>query len=196
VIGFLSGNVRHKDLGHALLDVGGVGYLVRMPLPDLARLGDVGGAAEVWVHTSVREDAIELFAFLQDDSLALFEKLIAVGGVGPKLALALLSGMEAGDLVRAILEGDEPRLVKVPGVGKKTAARIVLEMKDRLKEHGLIASAKKGSGTDGPMDDLSSALANLGYKPAQVERALQSVKELAASGAAVEDLVREALRHV
>jgi Holliday junction DNA helicase RuvA len=194
VIGFLSGKVRHKDLGSALLDVGGVGYVVRMPLPDLARLGETGAAADVWVHTSVREDAIELFAFLQDDSLALFEKLIAVSGVGPRLALSLLSGMEPDELVRAILEGDEARLVKVPGVGKKTAARIALEMKDRLEKAGLTAKARPQG--NGAMNDLESALANLGYKPVQVERALNGVKELAEGGASLEELVREALRHV
>jgi Holliday junction DNA helicase RuvA len=195
VIGFLRGKVHHKDLNHALLDVGGVGYRVQMPLPDLARMGERGTEVELWIHTNVRESAIELFAFLQDESLALFEKLIGVSGVGPKVALSLLSGMDPDELVRAILEEDEARIVKVPGVGKKTAARIVLEMKDRVQKVGVRAKSA-AAGTNGAMGDLESALSNLGYKPASVQRALKAVKALADDGAPLEDLVKEALRHV
>jgi len=195
MIGFLRGHVHHKDLNHALLDVGGVGYLVKMPLPDLARMGERGSEVELWVHTHVRESAIDLFAFLQDDSLALFEKLISVSGVGPKVALALLSGMEADELVGAILAEDEVRITRVQGVGKKTAARIVLDMKDRLKREGLSSKATTPV-VGGAMADLESALTNLGYKPAKVERALKAVQPIADEGATVEVLVKEALRHV
>lgn len=195
MIGFLRGQVHHKDLNHALVDVSGVGYLVHMPLPDLARMGETGTEVQLWVHTHVRESAIDLFAFLSDESLGLFEKLIGVSGVGPKLALALLSGMDADDLVRAILDEDEARIVKVPGVGKKTAARIVLEMKDRLKDQG--ARQKAASpGDKNAMNDLESALSNLGYRPASVEKALKAVKGMAEEGAPLERLVKEALRHV
>jgi Holliday junction DNA helicase RuvA len=197
VIGFLSGALLFKNLETAVIDAGGVGYRVRMPLPDLSKLGDEGNKARVYVHTHVREDAIDLFGFLSDDSLELFERLIAVNGVGPKLALSLLSSMEAPDLVSALLEGDEARLCKVPGVGKKTAARMVLELQDRLKKAGIsgtAAAAPARAGDD--LEDLRSALGNLGYKPAQIDRAVKSVEELAEQGAALEDLVREALRHV
>lgn len=199
MIGFLTGQLVSKDLDSACIDVGGVGYRVRMPLADLARLGASEQKVRVHVHTHVREDAIELFAFTTQDGLALFERLIAVSGVGPRVALSLLSGLEPGDLVSAIASGDEARLTKVPGVGKKTAARIVLEMKDRLKKHGLAAKGMTTSGgvpEQGPLADLRSALENLGYKPAQVERATKAVKPLADEGKPLSDLVREALRHV
>lgn len=198
MIGFLQGQLLSKDLANACIDVGGVGYRVRMPLADLARLGVDGQKVRVHVHTHVREDAIELFAFLSSDGLQLFEKLIAVSGVGPRVALSLLSGLEPMDLVSAIAGGDEGRLTKVPGVGKKTAARIVLEMRDGMQKHGLV---QKGAGATttvelGPLSDLRSALENLGYKPAQVERAAKAVKPLVDDGQPLEALVREALRHV
>lgn len=200
MIGFLSGQLVSKDLDSACIDVGGVGYRVRMPLADLARLGSSSEQkVRVHVHTHVREDAIELFAFTTADGLALFERLISVSGVGPRVALSLLSGMEPGDLVSAIAGGDEARLTKVPGVGKKTAARIVLEMKDRLKKQGLGGKAMPaalGALDAGPLADLRSALENLGYKPAQVERATKAVKPLADDGQPLSELVREALRHV
>lgn len=198
MIGFLSGQLVSKDLDSACIDVGGVGYRVRMPLADLARLGAAEQKVRVHVHTHVREDAIELFAFTTSDGLALFERLIAVSGVGPRVALSLLSGIEPGELVSAIASGDEARLTKVPGVGKKTAARIVLEMKDRLQKQGLGAkgTTAPGAAFAGPLADLRSALENLGYKPAQVERATKAVKPLADEGQPLSELVREALRHV
>lgn len=197
MIGFLSGQLVSKDLASACIDVGGVGYRVRMPLPDLARLGASEAKVRVHVHTHVRDDAIELFAFTTPDGLALFERLIQVSGIGPRVALSLLSGMEPDELVSAIASGDEARLTKVPGVGKKTAARIVLEMQDRLKKHGLGAKGMTAPVAEqGPLADLRSALENLGYKPAQVERATKAVKPLADEGKPVAELVREALRHV
>jgi holliday junction DNA helicase RuvA len=195
VIAFLSGKLLFKDLDTACIDVGGVGYRVRMPLGDLARLGDAGSPVQVHVHTHVREDAIDLFAFGEGDGLTLFEKLIGVSGVGPRMALALLSGLEPAELVHAITNGDEARLTRVPGVGKKTAARIVLEVKDRLVRQGLKSRAALPAGGS-PLTDLESALENLGYKPQQIERATKALKPLAAEGAPLEELVREALRHV
>src|SRR4051794_5447091 len=137
-----------------------------MPVPDLARLVE-GAAAQVHVHTHVRADAIVLFAFAAKDGLAMFERLIAVQGVGPKTALGLLS-VDAPDLVRAIAEKDEARLTKIPGVGKKTAARIVLELADKMAKEAL-ARPLNGHG-GGTLDDLRSALANLGYKAPQIDR--------------------------
>lgn len=194
MIAFLSGTLLYKDLSSACVDVGGVGYRVRMPLPDLSRLGDQGAPVKVHVHTHVREDAIELFAFLDEQGLTLFERLIGVSGVGARTALTVLSGMEHDDVVRCIVGGDEARLCKIPGVGKKTAARIVLELKDRLQKDGL--PQKAAMVASGPLEDLRSALENLGYKPAQIERAVKAVEPLADEGAGLEGLVREALRHV
>jgi holliday junction DNA helicase RuvA len=192
MIGFLSGIVRFFDLDAACIDVGGVGYRVLMPIPDLSRVR-AGDKIEVFVHTRVREDAIELFGFTARESLDLFEKLIGVQGVGPRTALSLLSGMDANDLVRVIAERDEARLTKIPGVGKKTAARIVLELSEKLAKEGLATGATK---LGGALDDLRSALANLGYKAPQIDRAVTKVKPLVDDGKALPELVREALKHV
>ncbi len=193
MIGWLKGTVRISDLTSVVVDVGGVGYRVLAPVGDLARL-PAGATAELHVHTHVREDAIVLYGFLAADGLELFEQLLAVSGVGPRTALALLSGMDAPDLVRAIAEGDEARLTKIPGVGKKTAARIVLELADKLAKQTLGALGRRPGG--GALDDLRSALANLGYRAPQIDRALTKVKPLADEGQGLSELVREALKHV
>jgi Holliday junction DNA helicase RuvA len=193
MIGFLSGTIQYADLDAVCINVGGVGYVVAMPLPDVARFSHAGAKVEVFVHTHVREDAIVLYGFSSRAGLSLFERLVSVQGVGPRTALALLSGLEADALVRAIAEGDEARLTKVPGVGKKTAARILLELGEKMAKESL----SSGTGPrGGPLDDLRSALANLGYKAPQIERALQKVKPLADGNSDLSTLVREALKHV
>ena len=194
MIGYLSGVVQFSDLDAVCLNVGGVGYRVLMPLPDLARFATVGVKAEAYVHTHVREDAIILYGFSQRESLALFERLTSVQGVGPRMALSVLSAMEPDDVVRAIAEGDEARLTKIPGVGKKTAQRVILELGDKLAKQSL--SSGLSGAVVGPLDDLRSALANLGYKTPQIDRALQKVKPLADEGGDLSSLVREALKHV
>lgn len=196
MIGYLSGTLKHMEVDAALIVVAGVGYRVLMPVPDLAR-ARLGGDIEAWVHTHVREDAIVLFGFTSRDGLVMFERLVAVQGVGPKTALALLSGIDAAELPRVIGEKDEARLTKIPGVGKKTAARIVLELAEKMAKESLAAPSTRGrSGQGAALDDLRSALANLGYKAPQIDRALQKVKPHADEGATLSDLVREALRHV
>jgi Holliday junction DNA helicase RuvA len=192
MIGFLSGTIQFADLDAVCVNAGGVGYVVHMPLPDVARHSHVGSRIEVFVHTHVREDAIILYGFSSRAGLSLFERLTSVQGVGPRTALALLSGLEADVLVRAIAEGDEGRLTKVPGVGKKTAARILLELGEKMAKESLSTSSGPRGG---PLEDLRSALANLGYKAPQIERALQKVKPLADT-ADLSTLVREALKHV
>jgi Holliday junction DNA helicase RuvA len=192
MIGFLSGTIQFADLDAVCVNVGGTGYLVHMPLPDVARHSHTGAKIEVFVHTHVREDAIVLYGFSSRAGLSLFQRLTSVQGVGPRTALALLSGLDADVLVRAIAEGDEGRLTKIPGVGKKTAARILLELGEKLAKESLSTSTGPRGG---PLDDLRSALANLGYKAPQIERALQKVKPLADT-ADLSTLVREALKHV
>lgn len=194
MIGFLSGTIQYADLDAVCVNVGGVGYVVAMPLPDVARFSQTGAKVEVYVHTHVREDAIVLYGFSSRAGLSLFERLTSVQGVGPRTALALLSGLEADALVRAIAEGDEARLTKVPGVGKKTAARILLELGEKMAKESL--SSGTGGARGGPLDDLRSALANLGYKAPQIDRALQKVKAMADGNADLSTLVREALKHV
>lgn len=194
MISYLTGKLLFTDLTSAVVDVQGVGYRVRMPLSDLARLGVPGAAVQVHVHTHVREDAIELFAFANAEGLQLFEQLISVSGVGARMALNVLSGLEYDEAVQCILQGDEARLTKIPHVGKKTAARIVLELRDRLAKQGAVTSTSMPS--SGALQDLRSALENLGYKPAQIERAVKAVEPLSQRGDGLSDLVREALRHV
>ncbi len=198
MIRYLRGRVRDKSLAGVIIDTGGVGYFVTMPLTDIAQLPDDGGEAEVHVHTNLpREGSIELFGFLSTKTLDMFERLISISGVGPRSAIGILSGIDVDDLVAAVMAGDEKRLQKAPGVGKKTAARIVLELRDKLEKEGL---AKKGQAVlpvaRGPLSDLESALANLGYRAPQIERAIAAVRPLVEQGAPLEQLVRESLSHV
>jgi holliday junction DNA helicase RuvA len=195
MIRHLHGQLLFQDLNAACVAVGGVGYKVLMPLIDLAKLGVVGATVDVHVHTHVREDALELFGFYDVTGLWIFEQLISISGVGPRSALTLLSSIEAEELIAAVKAGDEARLQKAPGIGKKTAARIVLELSDKL--------GKYDGGTPGttpkPPDigsDLKSALHNLGYRPVQVDKAIAAVKPLLTRGADLSELVKEALKHV
>ncbi len=197
MIRYLTGTVRFKELSAACLDVAGVGYHVNMPVGDLARLGAIGEKAEVFVHTRVREDAIDLYGFANAEGLSLFEMLLGVNGVGPRMGLALLSGLEPQDLYGAVQGGDEARLVKVPGVGKKTAARIVLELRDKLKGLGA-GGPVMAPGPNDVMGDVRSALTNLGYKANQIDKAIRALDKKQADGASLDlqQLVVEALKHV
>ena len=194
MIGYLSGVVQYTEIDAVCININGVGYRVMMALPDVARYANAGTKIEAYIHTNVREDAIILYGFSAREQLALFERLTSVQGVGPKMGLSLLSGMDPDSLVRAIAEGDEARLTKVPGVGKKTAQRMILELGDKMAKQSLSSGITGAKG--GPLDDLRSALANLGYKTPQIERALQKVKPLADEGKDLSALVREALKHI
>lgn len=197
MIRLLEGTVAFKDLKTACISCGGVGYQVQMPLGQLASLGDEGAAVRVHVHTHLREGALELFGFAEETSLTLFEKLISVSGVGPKSAIGILSGMDADELLEAVVAGDEKRLTKAPGVGKKTAGRIVLELRDKLKKDGLIGSTPaQPAAKRGVLADLESALQNLGYRPALIDKALSELGPMADDGVALESLVREALKRL
>ena len=170
MIGQLTGAVVRKTPEKVLLDVHGVGYEVHVPIStylELERLAD-GATASLHVHTHVREDAIALYGFWTERERELFEKLIAVGGIGPRLARVILSGMPPDDLLAALAAGDTARLSTIPGVGKKTAERMVLELKEKVQ--ALAAELPARAVPVG--DDLVSALVNLGYKPSQAERAV------------------------
>ena len=204
MIGYLSGTTQYADLDAICINVGGVGYHVLMPLTDVARASKPGTKLEAYIHTHVREDALVLYGFSTRAGLSLFERLLSVSGVGPRTALALLSGLEADVLVRAIAERDEGRLTKIPGVGKKTAQRILLELGDKMAKESLssvLSPSLPLTGKQRAFDDLRSALANLGYKAPQIDRALQKVK-LALPAEAADDaqdlslLLREALKHI
>jgi Holliday junction DNA helicase RuvA len=174
------------------LDVNGVGYRVQIPLSTFYRLGEPGSDAALHVHTHVREDALALFGFLTREEQTLFEHLIGVSGVGPRVALAILSGIEAPELTNALRAGDIARLTRIPGVGKKTAERLVLELREKVPA---VTTPSEGTGPaqDSLGEDVLSALANLGYARPAAERALERARR-AAPDARFEDLLRQALR--
>lgn len=195
MIAFLRGRIFEKHPNRLIVDVGGVGYDVAVPVSTFLGAGEPGAEIALRIHTHVREDALALFGFASALELAVFERLIAVSGIGPKLALAVLSGLEARELVAAIQRGDHARLTGIPGVGKKTAERIVVELRDRLPQ-GIAAAAGVAPAPapgDRLRDDLASALANLGYHRQAVDAALD--RHLAdAADARFEDVLRAALR--
>ncbi|OXY81933.1 Holliday junction branch migration protein RuvA [Oceanimonas doudoroffii] len=197
MIGRLKGIIVEKQPPEILLDVNGVGYEVTLPMSCFYELPNVGQAATVLTHFVVREDAQLLFGFNTKTERALFRELIKTNGVGPKLALAILSGMTADQFIHNVEQGEITALVKLPGVGKKTAERLVVEMRDRLKGFGgydLFNPAPESAGVtggDGARDEALAALQALGYKAAQAE---QLMKKIAKPGMDAEQLIREALK--
>lgn len=191
MIGRLSGTLVEKQPNQVLVDVGGVGYRVVIPLSTFAALPDLNAPVTLLVHTHLREDQLQLFGFLTAREKQLFEMLIAVTGVGPALALKLLSGKPAEELLGAIGRGEIERLMGIPGIGKKTAERIVVELRDRLAELGPEAPAG-GAAVEGPGADVASALANLGYDRRAIDDVLARVVR-AHPGAGFEKLFRTAL---
>jgi Holliday junction DNA helicase RuvA len=174
MIAFLRGRVLEKHPNRLIVDVGGVGYDVAVPLSTFYSAGEPGDAIELRVHTHVREDQLALFGFATPLELTVFERLIAVSGIGPKLALAVLSGIEPNDLIGAIQRGDIARLTRIPGVGKKTAERIVVELRDRLPATLAAAGpAPVVAPEDTMRDDLVSALSNLGYHRQAIDAVLE-----------------------
>jgi Holliday junction DNA helicase RuvA len=195
MIAFLRGRLLEKHPNRVTVDVQGVGYDVAVPLSTFYTLGDPGAEVALRIHTHVREEALALFGFATPLELLLFERLIAISGIGPRLALAVLSGIEPADLVRAVRGQDTARLTAIPGVGKKTAERIGLELKDRLPAHVVAAAgapAPSGEGA-GLREDLLSALVNLGYQRAAAEKAIDRVLR-GAGGASFEASLREVLK--
>jgi Holliday junction DNA helicase RuvA len=177
VIAHLRGRIFDKQPNRIVVDVNGIGYDVSVPLSTFYGLGEVGSDIALRVHTHVREDAFLLYGFATRVEQDLFERLISVSGIGPKVALAVLSGIEPLDLIRAIERGDLARLTAIPGVGKKTAERIVLELKDRLPRVELAAAAGAAATIEAPStlrDDLLSALINLGYHRPLAEKAVDA----------------------
>jgi holliday junction DNA helicase RuvA len=177
MIALLSGTLVEKAPSRLIVDVHGVGYQVQVPLSTFYVVGDAGAAVTLRVHTHVREDALALFGFATALEQDLFERLIGVSGIGPKLALAVLSGIEPADLIRAIRLQDVARLTAIPGIGRKTAERIGLELKDRLPTAAMAATEPRVAVApeDQLRDDLMSALLNLGYQRGVAEKAIEKV---------------------
>jgi holliday junction DNA helicase RuvA len=176
MIAFLRGRVLDKHPNKLIVDVQGVGYEVHVPLSTYYEVGEAGTDVSLRVHTHVREDALQLFGFLTSLEQQVFERLIGISGIGPKLAIGVLSGIDPRELIGAVQRADVARLTAIPGIGKKTAERIVLELKDRLQQFaGTPAEAAPPvSPGDRLRDDLVSALVNLGYHRPQAEKTVES----------------------
>ena len=189
MIALLRGALAEKGIDHVLVDVGGVGYRVAVSLHTLAALPPVGAVATLHTELIVREDSLSLVGFATVEERAAFGLVTGVQGIGPKLAMSILSTMDAAALGSAIRDGDHARLTKIPGIGKKTAERMVLELRDKFGAAAAGAPAKGLGGSHA----VASALINLGYKPAEAERAAAEAGK-AHPGAGVADLVKAALR--
>ena len=199
MIAHLRGALLEKHPNQVIVDVQGVGYDVLIPISTYSALPEAGAEVKLRIHTHVREDAIVLFGFNSTEEKALFEKLISVSGIGPKLAVTVLSGLATLDLIAAIRGSQTERLVRIPGVGKKTAERIVLELRDKLEFLGGAAAAPKQVQQTAPLSDLEqdvlSALMNLGCQRAQAEVAVRKAKA-AGAPADFEPLFRRAMEFV
>ena len=200
MIAHLRGSILEKQPNRVVIDVNGVGYDVFVPLSTFYGLGEPGAGIALRIHTHVREDAFLLYGFATQLELELFERLIGVSGIGPKVALAVLSGIEPLDFIRAIERGDLARLTAIPGVGKKTSERIVLELKDRLPRGHAAAAAGGAAVPRVPVmrDDVVSALINLGYHRPLAEKAAEAAITTIGSGsdASFERALKQALREV
>ena len=178
MIAFLRGRVLDKQPTRVVVDVQGVGYEVHVPLSTYYDVGDEGAEVALRIYTHVREDVLQLYGFLTDLERQLFERLISINGIGPKLAIAVLSGVDSRELVSAVQRGDVARLTAIPGVGKKTAERIVLELRDKLSQLAVLPTAEPAgpaAGGERMRIDLVSALQNLGYHRPQAEKAVESI---------------------
>ncbi len=199
MIAFLSGKLLEKQANTAIVDVGGVGYEVSIPLSTFYELGEVGSDVGLRIYTHVREDAIQLFGFKTVRERDLYLRLISVQGIGPKMGITMLSGMSADEIILAIRTEDLARLTSIPGVGRKTAERLAIELRDKIGElstggtAALEASSPSSLPSDAVFEDALSALVNLGYQRPAAEKAL---KQAAQDGTeiTVQKLLRKALQ--
>lgn len=195
MIAMLTGIIAHKSPDHIILDVNGVGYRVQIPFSTYYELPEEGGAAILQIHTSVREDAIQLYGFRTRQEKSFFQLLISVSGVGPKLARDILSNIQPEPLAQALIQGDIHKLSTIPGIGKKTAERLILELKEKVCRLDLDSAPSAGRReipAGDVLDDVASALVNLGYKDPQVRKALAGLD--ASLGGSVEEMLKQALK--
>lgn len=204
MIGRIRGILIEKQPGGALIEAGGVGYEVDIPYTTFFRLPDSGHEAVLYTHLAVREDAQQLYGFANKGERELFRLLIRTSGVGPKLALAILSGLEADAFIRVVEDNDVAALVKIPGVGKKTAERLLIEVRDRIRqlentpagtprEEAVSELPGMEPASSSPMEEAHAALIALGYRPQEADRALQAVAE---EGMTSQELIRLALKNM
>ena len=196
MIGRLHGRLLYKQPPALVLDVQGVGYELEAPMSTFYKLPEIGAEVQLYTHLVVREDAHLLFGFADDLERRMFRFLLKVTGIGAKTSLAILSGMDADGLARCIQAGDIERLIRLPGIGRKTAERLVVEMRDRLRDWSGTATGRAPGGAESarassPVDEATSALIALGYKPQEASRLVHAVEQ---EGLGSEALIREALR--
>jgi Holliday junction DNA helicase RuvA len=192
MIAHLRGTLLSKKPGQAIVETNGVGYDVAISVPTFSELPASGSNVALHIHTHVREDALQLFGFMELAEKQLFEKLVTVSGIGPKLAMTILSGMPAEEMSGAIRGNDVARLTRIPGIGKKTAERMVLELRDKLP--AAATAGEPAIAAASPVEeDVLSALANLGYQRAAAENALRSVKRNGNAALSFDQLFRQTL---
>lgn len=176
MIGWISGTLRSQRGGKLIIQTGGVGYEVLVPEPALSALGPVGGPVELFIHTHVREDALDLYGFISQTDKDFFHMLTSVSGIGPKTAITILSALPSSQLIDAILRKDLALLQRTPGIGKKTSERLVLELKDKIRNLGGVGAQSAGPALPmGDAEEVISALVNLGYKRPAAEQAVSNV---------------------
>ncbi len=192
MIAYLKGSLIQKSSNQVILDIGGVGYCAWIPLSTYLKLGNINETAELYIYTHMTDNSLALYGFYSEDERDLFLKLINISGIGPKIALNILSGIEASDLEDAIRRGDVTRISLIPGIGKKTAMRIALELQEKLelKEKILEVEGTKEK------EDLISALTNLGFKRREVEKIVDECIQSYSLESGLEKLLRESLKRL
>ena len=199
MIASLQGILTFKSPGHITVEVHGIGYRVFIPLSTFYDLAEEGSSVSLNIFTAVREDAIHLYGFRTPEEKKLFELLLSVNGIGPKLAINLLSGISSADFIRAVFTEDRQTLTKIPGVGKKMADRMILELRDRVIKLDTDAAreeAKEESTLDAVREDALSALVNLGYKKSYARSVLDQIADGSSQQWNLEDLLKEALKRL
>jgi Holliday junction DNA helicase RuvA len=190
MIAYLKGTIFQKRPHQVIIDINGVGYCAAIPLTTYFKLGDVGQPAELLIHTHLTDNALSLFGFMTEDERDLFLKLIGISGIGPKLAMNILSGIESAELEDAIKKSDVGRISMIPGIGKKTALRITMELQDKIEKKEKLLAVKGSQ----EKEDLISALLNLGFRRKEVERVVDDTLRHHSEEAGFEKLLRECLK--
>lgn len=198
MIARIKGTLIHKSIGHVVVDVQGIGYRVFIPLSTFYELPDTGQTVALNIHTHVKEDAIHLFGFHKPEDQDIFQMLISVAGIGPKLALNILSGIPAGEFLRAVTQGNLGRLISIPGVGKKTAERMLVELKDRILKVELREARAdqqpEAADDEAIKEDALSALINLGYKSTVARNVIDRIIAVSSAKLSLDVLLKEALK--
>lgn len=192
MIAYLKGTLIHKTPGQVIIDTGGVGYCAAIPVSSYVKLGEAGGTVELFIHTHLTDDSLALYGFVTRDEKDMFLKLIGISGIGPKLAMNVLSGIAPADLEEAVRSGDVARISLVPGIGKKTALRITMELQDKLEKKERLLAAKSSP----EKEDLISALLNMGFRRKEVDRAVDQTLAAHKPGVDVEKLLRDCLKRL